>query len=396
MNAKKLTVKMFGGFTARYGDEVLTFGRQRNSKYEQLFHMLMIRPGQELSKERIAEDLYEREKVEDLNASLNNTIFRLRKYLKESPLPPGEYVILEAGAVRFGGEIEVESDVWDFENAIREFEEEQDRRRKASVCEKACELYRGEFLPQLSNEQWVIEISRNYQERYSEMLEYLLAYLKEEGDYDKMEKMALRAANISSYEGWEIWQVDSLIALGHHKEAREIYQKIVERAQETGSFLSKKQRERFREIGVRLRQPEGTEEDISKCLMDSVYTEGAYGCTFLGFLDCFRMLKRTLARRGTAFFGLFLCTILDANGRPSRDSSYCEKQGERLRKTFQNCLRKGDIYARYSAGQYLLLCIGAKGENVREIGARIDMDFRKRCGGRGEIRCTLLDDGNIW
>ena len=99
---------------------------------------------------------------------------------------------------------------------------------------------------------------------------------------------------------------------------------------------------------------------------------------------------------GTAGFALFLCTILDANGHPATERSYCDRQSEKLRRSCRSCLRRGDIYTRYSNDQYLLLCIGAGRENVAEIGARIDMDFRKRCGGRGGISCSLLDDGNMW
>ena len=99
---------------------------------------------------------------------------------------------------------------------------------------------------------------------------------------------------------------------------------------------------------------------------------------------------------GTAGFGLFLCTILDANGHLAKDPEYCKRQSKKLRETFRSCLRKGDIYARYSDGQYLLLCMGAGRENITEIGTRIDMDFRKRCGGRGGISCGVLDDGNGW
>ena len=97
MTEKKLSVKMFGGFTASYGDEVLTFGRQRDSKFGQLFQILMTRPGQGFSKSDVAESLYKWEEVEDTNASLNNTIFRLRKYLEASPLPAGDYCPVYGG-----------------------------------------------------------------------------------------------------------------------------------------------------------------------------------------------------------------------------------------------------------------------------------------------------------
>lgn len=201
---KKLQVKMFGGFSASYGDEVLTFGRQRDSKFGQLFQILMTRPGQGFGKGDIMGFLYGWEEVEDPNASLNNTIFRLRKYLEASPLPPGDYLILNEGVLRFDGGIQMESDVWSFECAVRELEEEQDPHRKAEICQKACALHQGEFLPQLSNEQWVIEKNRNYEELYSKAVNYLLQYLKEEGDYRNMEKVSARAAEIYPYEGGKL------------------------------------------------------------------------------------------------------------------------------------------------------------------------------------------------
>ena len=75
---KKLWVKMFGGFSASYGEEVLTFGRQKDSKFRQLFQILTTRPGQGFDKSDIAKSLYGWDEVEDTNASLNNIIFRLR------------------------------------------------------------------------------------------------------------------------------------------------------------------------------------------------------------------------------------------------------------------------------------------------------------------------------
>ena len=395
MTEKKLSVKMFGGFTASYGYEVLTFGRQRDSKFGQLFQILMTRPGQGFSKNDVAESLYKWEEVEDTNASLNNTIFRLRKYLEASPLPAGDYLFLRMGVLYFDGGIEVESDAWNFEKAAREFEKEQDKRKKAELCEKACEFYQGEFLPQLSNEQWVIEKSRYYQKLYFSMMKYLFGYLKGEGDYRSIERLAAGASEIYPYEGWENWRIDSLIALNQHQEAEALYQKAAAHLQESGGFLSKKQQDQFQKIGRKILRPEGSEEAISDYLLETVQGPGAYGCTLPGFSDCYHMLKRVI-KRGTVHFSLFLCTILDGNGHAAENREYCEKQGKKLRASFQAHLRLGDIYTKYSENQYLLLCVGMKKEHIAEIGARIDLDFRKRCGGRGGVSCRLLDDGGNW
>lgn len=394
--AKKLLVKMFGGFSAHYGEEVLSFGRQRDSKFAQLFQILMTRPGQGFNKRDIMEFLYDWEEVEDPNASLNNTIFRLRKYLEASPLPPGEYLILSEGVLRFDSVVPAESDVWKFESLAQEFEREQDRQKKAEYCEKAFEIYQKEFLPQLSNEQWVIEKSREYQKMYVKLLKYLLCYLKEEGDYKKIESLSARAAKLYPYEGWEGWRIESLIALGRRGEAEKVYQETAAYVQKMGGFFSKNQQAWFRRLGEWMQQPEGTTEDIEKCLMELELEEGAYSCTLPGFLDCFRMVKRTAAREGAIYFVLLLCTILDVEGRPANEREYCKKQGKKLCTSFKAHLRRGDIYTKYSENQYLLLCIGAGKKNVSDIGMRIDRDYRKRCGGRGGISCCLLDDGSMW
>lgn len=393
---KKLWVKMFGGFSVYYGDEVLGFGRQRDSKFAQLFQILMTRPGQGVDKGAVMGFLYGREEVEIPNASLNNTIFRLRKYLEASRLPPGDYLTLSEGVLRFDSIVPVESDAWRFESITQEFEEEQDRQKKAEFCKNAFELYQGEFLPQLSSEQWVIEKSRDYKEMYFRLLNYLLRYLKEEGDYRTIENVSARAAELYPYEGWESWWIESLIALGRHKKAEKVYQETAEYVQEIGGFFSKNQQAKFRRIGDWMRQPEGTAEDVGKYLMEQEVKEGAYSCTLPGFLDCFRMVKRTSAREGTICFVLLLCTLLDAGGRPASDGEYCKKQGKKLCASFKAHLRRGDVYAKYSENQYLLLCIGAGKENVPDIGMRIDTDYRKRCGGRGSIRYRLLDDGKMW
>lgn len=394
--AKKLCVKMFGVFSASYGDTVLTFGRQTDSKFSQLFQLLMTRPGQGFSKKSIAEILYGRAEVENANASLNNTIFRLRKYLKESPLPPGEYLTLDNGVLRFSGEVEVESDTWSFACAAQELERERDRRKRMDICSRACELYQGEFLPHLSNELWVIEQSKAYHEMYSRILNELLHAFKEEGDCRSIEDLAARAAEIYPGEGWESWQIESLIALGRYKEAEQVYQAAAAYVQEIGGFLSKEQQVKFNKMGAWIQRPEGTAEDIRKCLMERKPWEGAYSCMLPGFSDCFRMLKRVTARGGAVHFCLLLCTILDPGGHPANDPDYCKSRGEKLRASFQEYLRKGDIYTKYSDNQYLLLCIGADKGSALAIGMRIDMDFRKRCGGRGGISCRLLDDGGMW
>ena len=71
--------------------------------------------------------------------------------------------MIEDGAIRFEGPVEVESDAWSFEQTSDAFLEETDTARKLELSETACRLYQGDLLPQLSNELWVIEKNQQYQ-----------------------------------------------------------------------------------------------------------------------------------------------------------------------------------------------------------------------------------------
>ena len=63
------------------------------------------------------------------------------------------------------------------------------------------------------------------------MMDYLLRFLKEEGDYSKLESLSEQAAKLYPSEGWEIWQIDGMIALNQYKEAGKLYQKTMTHVQ---------------------------------------------------------------------------------------------------------------------------------------------------------------------
>ncbi len=390
MSAAKLSVCLFGGFSATYGDVVLSFGKQTNAKFRQLFQILMTRPGEDFSKQTIAQNIYESGEVEDPNASLNNTIFRLRKYLEESPLPAGIYLTVGDGVIRFDGPVKVKSDAWELEKLSKEFKKETDDGRKRELCVRACELYQGEFLPQLSNEPWVIQKNHYYQKRYFAMLYYLLECLKKEGDYAEIERLSCNAMKLSGSSEWLIWQIESLNLQGRYQDALQVYQNAEEGLQERRQSPSKEQVEHLRKAGRRLQKPEGGIEGIYQYLQEEVLPRGAYCHTLPGFIDTYRLLKRLESRTSMSHL-LILCTIQSADGRFLDQKKSSGKLEGKLQTVFEQQLRMGDIYTRYGSNQYLLLCVGAEERNLSEIIMRIDTDFQKSCHGRYVIRYRVMD-----
>lgn len=337
--------------------------------------------------------MYGQSKVEDENASFNSTVSRLRKYLKNSPLPPGEYLISGGGILRFDGPVEVESDAWEFEQTAERFGEEKDRQEKLRLCEKACDLYYGDFLPQLSNEPWVIRKNKYYQRHYFIMLQYLLEVLKEKGDYAAISRLSLRALEIEPLGEGLFWRLDSLTAQGCLREAADEYETALNQVQKMKNSGSRALLERLREAGKRLQAPGGgTEKEIHQCLWEETAGQGAYICTLPSFVDQFRILKR-LAEREKIAFALLLFTIRKADRKRIDNEKNSRGQEVRLQEAFQTNLRAGDVCARYSENQYLLLCMNTEAEQAAEIAMRLDGSFRKDCRGRYSLGYQLLDNG---
>ena len=347
---KKLTVRLFGAFVAQYGDAVLTFGKHANSKFGQLFQILMTRPGENFSKRAIIDRIYEMGEVEDPNASFNNTMFRLRKYLESSPLPPGKYLVIEDGAIRFEGPVEVESDAWSFEQTSDAFLEETDTARKLELSETACRLYQGDLLPQLSNELWVIEKNQQYQKKYFQMLRFLLEHLKDAGDYVSIAYFSRRAIEIEPIGEWLSWQIDSLVAQGRLQDASQVYMAAVERMGAMGDSAPKGMLEQLQEIGRRIQASGGARERITMFLQEEKLPQGAYFCSLPGFVEQYQILKR-IERRQAIPFVLLLCTIQNADGHPVDSQKKSEKQGKKLQEAFRTNLRAGDVYVKYNANQ---------------------------------------------
>ena len=386
----KLTVKMFGGFTVSYISEPIVLGRQTSSKFCQLFQLLLTRPGRQFSKREIMRCLYGQESVENANAALNNAVFRLRRCLETSPLPPGEYLTVGDGMIRFEERVPVDCDVWRFERLSRSFDRETGREKRVQIAGEACALYTGELLPQLAAEQWVIERDKVYREAYFQMLRYLLERRQEERNYREIQRLSVAAAAIEPLGEWRLWQVDALISLGKPEEAMAAYREMLDHLWESGEPPAEPWMERLREMESRIRRPREGDEALRRFLREEKPPAGAYPCPLQSFLDHCHILERQKERLNSEYCVL-VCTIEGIGKYAQTAWQRCATQGPKLEKAFHACLRSGDLYTKYSAGQYLLLCAGCRAEDVWEIGNRVDARFQKLCGGRYRTQLRVLE-----
>lgn len=174
MEKNVLKVRMLGTFSLEYKGKELVLDRNKASKTTQLFQLLMFHTEDGgISKAAMIDALYGRVEVENKNGSLNNTIFRLRKQLKDIGLPDSKYINIQSGMCCWDGNIEVQVDVNEFRKLIEKEKKEKREEDKLHLWMQAWKIYKGEFLPDMIGEQWVAVENVRCRDEYFRVTEEL-------------------------------------------------------------------------------------------------------------------------------------------------------------------------------------------------------------------------------
>lgn len=376
MSERKLAIKMLGGFSVSYMGKELVLDRNSVSKTTQLLQIILLNTENGIAKANLIENLYGREEVENKNGSLNNTLFRLRRQLRASGLPQSSYIIIQKGICRWDADIPVEVDCRRFEETVLEGQRASETDIRMKLFMEACGLYTGEFLPDLIGEDWVTVQNIHYRNMYFSCLEELCGWLKEQEEFEKIYRLTTAASNIYPFEEWQIWRIDSLIAMTRYHEAMTIYKETTKMFfDELGLPPSQEMLKRFRFMSERITQSAGAIEDIKQGLIEREKKAGAYYCTFPSFVDIYHVISRMMERNGASVY-IMICTLRSAKEPMDPENERIKTVSELLMESIRIALRKGDFYTKYNIGQYLVMLPGIKRENCNIVSSRIDHTFR--------------------
>lgn len=370
-----LMVQMLGGFSMSYDGKEITFGKNRISKSMQLLQ-LMLYNKKGISRSKVVDILYGRGGLSDPSNNLRVTVYRLRKILEESELPPGEYFTTENAMFRWSDSIPLCVDVLEFQRLIDQASEETQKERRIAVLECVLSWYRGDFLPKLSGEDWVILETVHYKKEYEDALEEVLEYYRETKRYRDMLRLAAEASSIYPFDEWQTYKIDALIGMGREKEAYKVYEETTRIfIEELDVHPSPEMEEHLRRLGSRFTNVPQAIKDIKGGLLQEKETEnGAYYCSLPSFIDEYRLIRRMGERIDKSVY-LMLCTLTDGKGNPLESGDKLTKMSEHFKNAIKVSLRKGDTYTQYSTNQFLILLLGTNEENSRIIADRITRTF---------------------
>lgn len=387
---KILKICMLGGFTLEYDGKEIILGRNSTAKFVQLLQLVWIHGEKGIAKEQLMQLLYDRQNVTNLNNSLNNLLYRMRKQMVQAGLPEGDYITNQDGLYICDGNIPVEVDTIEFERYVAKAENASDRKEKCRCYQEAVLLYRGELLPAISSETWVTLESLTYKRKFSESVEWLGNYMEEQKDYEAMYRLYSQAAEIYPFDDWQIHQIESLLYKEDYKEAYRLYDKTTHMySEEMGLPPSAQMLECYRRMGEKIKSCPNNLDEIRDELQetneeDELMKGGAFYCSYPSFIDTYRLLSRIMERSGQSVF-LMLCTLIDYEGKVIRNQEKLKKRSEALKEAIRLTLRRGDAYTMYSNSQYLILLSGTKQEDCAIVFNRINKKLKELSGTRAEI-----------
>lgn len=375
-----LSVYMLGRFSVEYGDQILSLGRNSSSKLIQLLQIVWLAGEKGVTRDDLAGMLYDRDSLSSLNNSLNNLIYRLRKVLAESGFPKSLYVINQDGVYFWDRAIPVWVDAREFERLVEMGDKKgQQEKETFQYYKKAEELYQGELLTSISTENWVIVESLRFKRMYERAVSWLGDYMKGQKDYPGMYQLY-------PFDNWQVGQIESMTYMGRYKEAFLLYDNTAKRySEEMGLPPSDKMLECYKTMSRQFVSRPDVLKNIRAELREQEDEKiNAYYCSLPSFIDIYRLSARRSERNGKPFC-LMLCTITDYEGKVIQNQEKLKARSELLRKTIGRALRRSDVYAKYSASQYLILLTGVGEENSEVVGKRICRNFRDLSGKKAEV-----------
>ncbi len=369
----ELYVHMLGRFAMTYGDRPISFKTQSTTKSMKLLQILLYYTATNggISRANLLEELYYQEELCDIANNLRVTMHRLKKLLVQAGLPEYDYIQMEQGMYRWCSPMPTRIDALEFEATLTAAQQEDDPTRKAQLLRQACALYRGPFLPALSEDNWVIIHSVRYKHLYESAFLQLCEHLKQRREYEQLLDLTTVSVQMHPFEEWQTVKIDALIALNRYKEALQYYEETAKLFfEELGVSPSETMLHLLDEMSVQMGMTHKAASEVQRALSVGAYETGAFCCSLPSFRDNYRLICRLLDRTSLSV-QVMLLSLTDGAGHPMENKEKLELLSEELHKAIKTSLRRSDCFTKYSPNQFLILLIGAHSDNCPMIFDRI-------------------------
>lgn len=380
MNGPTLQVQMLGQFTLRYGDRTISDSDDRSRRVWSLLAYMLYNHGHSFAQEELIHLYWSNgEKSADPGNALKSIFHRIRTALDK--LQPGLGRLLirrKAGRYFWNNAMPLSLDIEDFEAHFHAAEAAGDDDVRLAEYQAALALYAGDPLPRMTDEIWTIPIVAYYHSLYTRAAAGAIELLEKQERTAEAVALCRRAIHIEPYQE-DLYEhlMRGLLRTGDMKGAMSVYEEMSELLfAHFGVMPSETLRTLYRQATRTVNDRTLTMDEVCSQLEEPAPHGGAMVCEYDFFKILYRAEARSIARNGHSA-NICLLSVSGKDGEMLARRSL-DPAMNNLQVLVQNNLRRGDVIARCSISQYIILLPQANYENSRMVADRLVSAFYRR------------------
>lgn len=372
-----IRVEMFGGFTITIGDIVIRDSSARSYQLWNFLEYLIAFRNKTISQDELVQALWDEDEIENPASALKNLAYRIRSVFGSQGIPFAKRIIsFSKGSYEWNNSLNCTVDIEEFEDCHKKASNSSHPvEYRIEMYLRAIGLYKGDFLPASGYRRWVIPVSSYYRSMYFKCVYEVLRLLVEQERYPEIEMICKRALIIDQFEeNAHKYLILALIKQGQQNKAIAHYKLVTDLfLRELGVTPSPSMRNLYRQIAKTTHSVEIDIGIIQQDLKESECFDGAFYCEYEVFKNIYQVMARTSTRTGQQIF-VSLLTITDTVGTIP-DSETRKKTMDGLFRIVQTSTRSCDVFARFSATQYVLILPTTSLENSEAVMDRIQKKY---------------------
>lgn len=353
----------------------------RSAMLTKLLIFLLLNRTKPLTSDAIATAIWQEDEVDNPTGALKNLMYRLRTTLKKN-LGDEEFILTNRGAYSWNTNIPVEIDAEKFEKCYLAAKKEENTTEKAILYyEQAVDLYKGDFMMKEAELPWMITISAYYHSMFLSCVKGLAELYVLTGRFENLEERCIEALSIDRADE-ELYYYLVLARMKQNKIqlAMESYEKAKQILHDELGIRNSEQLSSIYGELLKVKKGIEAEEMADVCRdMTEENPQGAFFCGYPVFKEIYRLEARKSERADQTEYVLLL-TVKNQKEKEltqELETFYMEKMMNRLAKLLSEQLRIGDVVAKYSDSQFIVLLPSCDTECSKMVLERIVASYQK-------------------
>ncbi len=366
-----LNVRMLGEFSLQLGENKISDNDNRTRKIWVLLACLICQRGRVVPARKLIELLWGEEPASsNPENALRITFHRARSLLNQLwPTAGRDLILYRDNGYTWNEAVPAVLDFEEFDRLCSLKTDDPQEKLRAGL--EALKLYQGDFLEKQSSETWVIPISTHYHNQYITLAMEMAEILSQAERHGEAAYICRKAIASEPYhEPLHQMLIGELAAQGDVKGAGAVYETLSKRLMEDfGIHPSDQTREIYREAAFSPGERPMEMDQVMEHIQEKDHEPGAMQCDY----DYFKLLCHVESRsmeRNEKITHIALLSVGPSGEKPLTKRSL-NRIMEQLGSEIGRNLRRGDVFSKCSASQYILMLPRANYENSCMVCRRV-------------------------